>query len=84
MKESYSTHEFFVREDEEFAILISEHGLTKNRSSDGDNALGCRNAKIEIDLPEFHIELFMPEDALRELAEKAQRFLGKKEEEVRN
>lgn len=68
MKESYSVHEFYIKEGEKPAILISEE----------------ENAKIEIDLPEFHIELFMPEDVLRELAEKAVEFLGKKKAEVQD
>lgn len=70
MKESYSAHEFSIREGDKPAILVSEHD--------------CRNAQIEIDLPEFHIEFFLPEDVLRELAEKALEFLGGKEAEVQD
>ncbi len=68
MKKSYSVHEFIIQEGERPVILISEE----------------ENAKIEIDLPEFHIEFFMPEDILRELAEKAIEFLGEKQAETRD
>lgn len=84
MKESYSVHEFSIQKGEKPAILISEHECAKEENGDGDNALDCRNAQIEIDLPEFHIEFFLPEDVLRELAEKAQEFLGEKKAETQD
>lgn len=41
-------------------------------------------ADIGIDLPELHFSIIMPKRALKELVEKAQEFLGKKEAEVQN